>query len=322
VLGWLKLITLLSNILKKVFLKNLGKKTIAFIVALSLWLVTNVEQNIERSISTEVSYANLPSDLVIMNKPPETLNIRVRGPRNRIASLSYRDISLSLDLCQASTGISRFDIQTEQIKSPKGIQVVSISPAEIKLDVDKVVEKKVNVQPIIGLPDAGYEIVGEPEIVPSEVRIRGPERVLSKIKSMSTDLVLATGVRSKFKIEVPLEVPPRVEIVGGGTVQVTVNIEERTVVKEFKNIDIDLINFDNLTFEPLETLKAAIEFEGPYSIIKGLKSKDIKAFVDGSDLTKSNGKSMYTLKVSVDYPYSERIKLKKKIPDEVEIKLK
>lgn len=310
-----------SQVLKNLVFKNFGKKFVAFIAALLLWFATNVEQDIERNVSVEVNYVNLPSDFVIMNKPPETLNVRVRGPRNRLASLSRRDISLTLNLKKVSTGMSRFEVQTEQIKSPREVHVVGISPAEIRLDVDRLVEKKVKVKPIIGVPDTGFEIIEEPEITPSEVMITGPKRIVSTLETIPTDLVSAAAVKSKFTIEVPLKTPPRVEVIGNDTVRVMVNIKERTVVKEFKDMNIDLVNFDNLSFEPLTPLKAELEFEGPYSIIKELNSNNIKVFIDGSEIIKNNGNSIHKLEVSVDYPHHKSIMLKKKKPDEIGIKL-
>ncbi|HSE83552.1 MAG TPA: CdaR family protein [Thermodesulfobacteriota bacterium] len=306
---------------RNLFFKNFGKKFVAFIAALLLWCAANVEQDVERNIPVEISYENLPDNLIIMNKPPERLNARVRGPRNRLSSLSRGDVSLTLNLKKVSVGMSRFEVQTGQIKSPREIQIIGISPAEIRLEIDRLVEKQLKVKPVIGVPDTGYEIIGEPEITPSEVRVVGPEGIVSKLEAIFTDPVSATAVKSKFTIEVPLKIPPRVEVVGNDTVKVTVTIKERTVVKEFKDINIDLVNFDHLSFEPLEPLRAELEFEGPYSIIKDLNSNDIKVFIDGNEITKNNGSSIHKLEVSVDYPHHKSLLLKKKKPDEIGIKI-
>src|ERR1700741_5534484 len=84
--------------LKNLFLRNRGKKILAVAFAVALWFSANIEQDVERSISAEVNYVGLPSDLVIMNEPPQTLSLRVRGPRTQLASLSSnRDIVFTLD---------------------------------------------------------------------------------------------------------------------------------------------------------------------------------------------------------------------------------
>jgi len=307
---------------KNIFLKNIGKKVLAVAIAIVLWLVANIEHDIEKSISINVNYVNLPSDLVIVNKPPEKLNVRVRGPRTQLTSLSPRNMVFTLDLSNASSGLSKFEIQTDQIKTPRGVQVTGITPAEIKVDIDKLMRKEVDVQPVIAGPaDTGYEVVGVPTVTPSKVEIKGPKNIASKIETIPTDLISIVGVKSKFTIQVPLKSPnPLIDIVGDEMVRVTVDIREQMVEKQFKDIDIRFVNFDNRNFEPLGPIKAELEFEGPYSVIKDLNSDDINVFVDGSNLKNSTDK-LTRLQVDVSYPHKEVIMLKKKVPMSIEIKL-
>lgn len=307
--------------LKDLVFKNLGKKILAVVFALALWFSANMEQDVEKNISVDVQYMNLPSDLVITNDPSHTLNLRVRGSRTQLSSLSPRDIVFVFDLANASPGVSKFEINTDQIKPPKGIQVIGVSPAEIRIDTDKVIEKKVSVKPIIGLPDTGYEVVGEPKVTPSEVTISGPRKIVSQIESISTDLVSTAGVKSNFTIELPLMSYQKVDILGGGFARVTVNIKERIVTKEFKGLNINVINDNGVRFELRSPLKAEIVFEGPYSIIKDLNSDDINVFVNLNKIKPNSKQKIQKLKVNVDYPYKGSLVLKKKSPNEIEVKL-
>lgn len=303
------------------FFKNIGKKILAVAIAIALWFVANIEHDIEKSVSINVNYLNLPSELIIVNKPPETLNIRVRGPRTQLASLSPRNIAFTLDLANSSPGVSQFEIQTDQIKTPRGIQVTGITPAEIKIDIDRTIQKRVEVKPVIGgPPDTGFELVGAPEAVPSKVEIKGPRNIVSQINTIPTDSVSIAGVKSKFTIQVPLKsTQPLIDILNNEIVRVTVDIREQTVEKQFNDIEIQFVNFDGRDFEPLGPFKAELEFEGPYSIIRDLNSDDIKVFVDGINL--KNSKQLARLEVNVTYPYKESIILKKKVPATIEVRL-
>lgn len=308
--------------LKSLFFKNRGKKIIAVAFAIAIWFSANIEQDVERSVSAEINYINLPPNLAVMNDLPQTLNLRVRGPRTQLSSLSPRNIVFTLDLSHASLGVSKFEVHTDQIKPPSGVQVIGISPAEIRIDIDKIIEKEAMVKPAVSIPDTGYEIVGEPKVMPSKVMIRGSKRVVSQIESIYTDLVSTAGVKSSFTIEVPLKTPQGVEIVEKGFARVTVNLQERTVVKEFKDMNISLLNSDGIQFEPQEPLKAELVFEGPYRIIKNLNSDDIEVSVDASKLKQNPRQKVQKLKVSVNYPYKETVTLKKKVPDEIGVILK
>ncbi len=303
--------------LKNLFLRNRGKKIIAVAFAVALWFAANIEQDVEKNASTELSYVNLPAGLIMVNDPPQALNLRIRGPRTQLASLPTKDMAIALDLSHTLPGISKFEIRTDQIKPPRGIQVIGISPAEVTIEIDKITEKEVKVKPIVGLPESGYEIVGEPKVIPSVVKIRGPKRTLSQIESVSTDLLSTTGVKSSFTLEVPLKINPGVELIDGRFARVTINIEEKTAVKEFDDMKINLLNSDGVQFEPQDPLKAQLVFEGPYSIIKNLNSDDIEVSVDVSKLKHSVKQKVQKLEVHVTYPYRGSLTLKKKVPDEI-----
>lgn len=300
---------------------DMGKKLLAVVIAISLWLVANLQHDIDKNVNIDINYANLPPGLVIANNPPEKLTVRMRGPRSQLSSATSETMLFTIDLSNLGEGMSRFDVTTDQIIPPRDVQVTGISPAEIEIDIDKLSDKNVKVVPSLGALEPGYEIIGEPEIVPSEVKIRGPEGLINKISSITTDPVDLEGESSKFTIEVPLRSPyALVKVVGNNTVRVTVNIVERTLEKEFNNLAINFVNFDDFDFETDGNIVTEISFEGPFSVINNLRSEDIELFVDGSEINNDTSKT-HKLKVSVDYPNKELLKLKSQSPKTIEIKL-
>ncbi|GJM15194.1 MAG: hypothetical protein DHS20C13_05210 [Thermodesulfobacteriota bacterium] len=307
---------------KNPLLNNIGKKVLAIVIAISLWLVANLQHDIEKNIAIDVNYANLPPGLVVVNAPPEKLNLRVRGPRSQLSSITAQNMLFTIDLSNISGGMSKFEIGTDQITPPRDVQVTGISPAEIKIEADKLAEKKVKVEPSIGPPEVGYEIIGKPEVSPSTTSIEGPKNLLSKINSITTDPVSVKGEKSKFTIEVPLRSPYSiVNILGDNTVKVTIDIKEKTLEKEFNDLNISYINFDEFDFETNGNIATELAFEGPFSIINNLNSNDIELYVDGSDINKTNQNKKHTLKVGVNYPYKDILKLTKQTPKTIEIKL-
>lgn len=302
-------------------IKDAGKKLLALIIAVSLWFVANLQHDVEKNISIDVNYTNLPKGLVIVNNPPEKLNIRVRGPRSQLSSVSPKDMVFTIDLSNLTTGTSMFEIRTDQIIPPRDVQVTAISPSEINLDVDRLAQKKVAVEPVVGPPDEGYELAGEPQVTPDTVVVRGPEKLLNRINSVGTDPVSLKGEKSKFSIEVPLRSPyTLVEITGVNTVKVTVDIKEKIMEKEFSNLDINFVNFDGLKYETEESIVTELAFEGPFSIINNLNSKDIELYVDGSGIKSPGGGKTHNLTVSVDYPHKDVLKLKKQSPRTIAVK--
>lgn len=303
-------------------IKDLGKKVLAVLIAVSLWLVANLQHDVEKNVAVDVNYTNLPPGLIITNNPPKKLNVRVRGPRSQLSSVAPKDMLFTIDLSSVGSGASMFEVRTDMIIPPRDVQVTGISPSEINIDVDRVAQKEVAVEAMIAAPDTGYEIAGAPAVSPSGVRIRGPESLLGRIKTVSTDPVSLEGEKSSFTIEVPLRPPySLVDIVGGNTVRVTVDLKEKILEKEFNNLDINFVNFDDLEYETDGNIETEITFEGPFSIINKLNSKDIELYVDGSGLKGTDGKKTHELKVTVDYPHKDTLRLTRQSPKSIAVRL-
>jgi hypothetical protein len=90
--------------------------------------------------------------------------------------------------------------------------------------------------------------------------------------------------------------------------------------KEFNNLDINFVNFDDLDYETDESIVTELAFEGPFSIINNLNSKDIELYVDGSGIKTSGSGKTHKLTVSVDYPHKDVLKLTKQSPKTIAVK--
>jgi len=300
---------------------DMGKKLLAVMIAISLWLVANLQHDIDKNVNIDINYANLPPGLIIANNPPEKLTVRMRGPRSQISSATSEKMLFTIDLSNLGEGVSRFDVTTDQIIPPRDVQVTGVSPAELEVYIDKLSDKNIKVVPSLGPLKPGFEIIGEPEVVPSEAKIRGPASLISKINSITTDPVQLEGEKAKFTIEVPLRSPySLVKVVGNNTVRVTVDIMERTLEKEFNNLAINFVNFEDFDFKADGNIVTELSFEGPFSIINNLNSEDIELLVDGSNINTGNTKT-HKLKVTVNYPHKDLLKLKRQSPKTIEIKL-
>ncbi len=306
------------------FTRNIGKKVLALLLAVTLWFIANIEQNVQKTLTIDIIYDKLSPGLVIMNNPPQKLKISVRGTRGQLSTLSAKSLSYVLDLSNVTPGVSRFEIHPDQVKVPRGIQIVGLTPAEIKLEVDRLVKKKVKVNPVIGPPDSGFEIVGEPVVNPKTVVVEGPNKILYSLKAIPTDTVSTSGVKSDFTIEVPLKTPPLVKVLKHDKVKVTVFLREIVSRKEFKDLKVDLSSLTDKWDVQKDDYTVDLVFEGPYNIIKGLKSENIKVYVDGSEIGASGkGKTMrVTLKVKVTYPFNEKIRLVKQKPKSITLRLR
>ncbi|RMF80976.1 MAG: hypothetical protein D6739_09705, partial [Nitrospirae bacterium] len=93
---------------------------------------------------------------------------------------------------------------------------------------EEVVEREVPVKPVLhGEVAADYK-VGEVQVVPPKVRLRGPYHRLATLKSVETTPVEVGGARRLVVARPRLRLPKGVERVDGGGLTVIVPVEERT----------------------------------------------------------------------------------------------
>lgn len=304
--------------MKELLLNNIGKKVLAISIAIILWIISNFEQDIVKNISIDIRYDSLPKELIITNIPPEKLNLRVRGSRTKLSILRTDNYSFPINLSKVNEGLSKFDIITEQITIP-GIQIIGLSPSEIKVETDTLITKIIKVNPNIGIPDIDFELVGLPRVDPKSVKISGPKSLLSKLEYIDTDLVSIEGEKTNFTIEVRLKTTsPLINLLEDEKVKITVDIKETIIEKEFKNININFKNFDDIKYKVLSDQDISLLFKGPYRKIKNLSSGNIEVIADAKNL-KSRKPNKYSIKLDVEYPGIEEIVLDKINPENIEI---
>ena len=196
------------------FFKNFGKKTIAVVIAIMLWIVANLEFDIEKTFNIPVKYTNLNAGLIITNNPPDEISYKIKGPRTELSTLISSTSVINVDLSQFTTGVSNIRVESDSMNLPKEVDITSVNPAEITIDLDKLVTKRVNVEPVFEKLETGFQIVGDLDFSPKSVEISGPKQMLTKIDSIETRPISLEGEKSNFSIEVPLQMPNKLVTAG------------------------------------------------------------------------------------------------------------
>ena len=102
-----------------------------------------------------VELQNLPSDLEIVSNPPDTVEVRVRGPSGTLARMGPGEIAAVIDLRTARTGRRLFHLTPAMVNTPYGMESVQVSPATLTMEFETTGVRIVRVQPTIdGKPGA------------------------------------------------------------------------------------------------------------------------------------------------------------------------
>ena len=170
--------------LKNWFLKNIDIKLLSLFFAIILWLYIAGGENpiVENFIDISLTQINLSEGLVI-KEFPANVSVGIRGPKNIINNLSSNQINGIVNFSEISKeGIYKLKVEVEP---PKKTQITRVIPSEIKVEVEKVLTKEVEVEySLIGVPEKGYSLTDEPQFNPSMVKIIGAQSVLENIKQI------------------------------------------------------------------------------------------------------------------------------------------
>lgn len=206
---------------------NLGLKLLSLFLAALLWAVVLGEQKIEVTVNVPLQL-EVPPKLFLVNDPTDTLEVRLRGPKTLVTSVTPREIVLSELLVKLVEGENTIPIREELIRVPRGVQVVDANPRRVRAVLERAVEREVEVNPRVeGHPPDGYA-VRQVTANPPRVRMVGPATEMARITRVRTLPISVTGQRASFSARALLEpVGRQVRVEDNVTVIVQVDIEEK-----------------------------------------------------------------------------------------------
>ena len=201
-----------------------GLRLLALAIAVSLWFSVSFEDRealSERLVEASVSY-NRPRGFEILDPVP-SVNVRLRGSSKLIRQLNPYQVDVQVELAQTQPGTISVNLGPENVLAPEGLEVVSIEPNVIRVDLEREITQRLPVVPhLVGEPAAGA-IVEEPEVFPNQVLVTGPESLLGKVQSLSTRPISLDGHAITFEETVAVVPPdPLIQVVQPSKVTVRV----------------------------------------------------------------------------------------------------
>lgn len=201
-------------------------RLLALGLAIGIWFSASVEDRLvssERQVEASVSY-NRPRGFLILD-PIRTVNVRLLGSKNAIRQLNPSTVSVQVDLPRGEEGTVTVNLSDDDILAPPGLEVVSIEPNLIRVQMEREVTQRVPViAQLVGQPAEGAR-VEEPEVFPNQVLVSGPESMVRDLESLTTRPVSLNGRTTTFEETVAvMATDPLIQIVQPTTVSVRVPI--------------------------------------------------------------------------------------------------
>lgn len=209
-------------------LRTWGLRLLALGIAIALWFSISLEDRqelSERLVEASVSY-NRPTGYIVLDQVP-SVRVRLRGGSKQIRELNPFQVNVQVELARASPGASSVSLGPENVLLPEGLEVVSIEPNTIRVELEEEGTKRLPVVPkIVGEPAAGA-VAGEPEVFPNLVLVSGPQSLLRRAESLETLPISLDGHALSFEVEVPVVSPdPLLQIAQPSRVTVRIPLRQ------------------------------------------------------------------------------------------------
>lgn len=186
-------------------LENLGLKLLSVVLAVFLWAVVLGEQKVDVTLTVPLEIKDLPRDLILVNEPPDSLEVRLRGPKTLVTTLAPREVALEGLPKNFVEGENVITIRSEAVRVPRGIEVVEVTPHRVRVVLDAMAVREVEVSPRIeGAPAKGF-ILKRVTSTPARIRMAGPKNELRRLTRVYTVPISLDGQTASFSTRAMLE---------------------------------------------------------------------------------------------------------------------
>jgi len=180
--------------LKSLILENLGIKIASLIFAIILWFFVMSRGRTEVSFEAPLEFRNIPQNLELIGEPNKSVDIWVQGQESSLRRLKGNEIKAVIDLSGAKEGESNYYIGPDEIRVPFNLKVVRVSPSSLKIRLDRVITKTVEVRPaIVGKPAPGFRLQ-KVEVHPAYIRVEGARKEVESLRFLRTEPIDITGI--------------------------------------------------------------------------------------------------------------------------------
>ena len=214
------------NIVRRLFLHNIGLKLVSLALAVGLWANVARDPVAEVELRVPIEFHNLPTNLEVDSANFTEAQIRLRGPERLIHQLQNGDVRAELDLAAVNPGERTFDLTARHVHVPQDLEVVQIIPGQYHLSFDIRDVRIVEVRPRMTGSFASGMRVAQVIADPPKVTISGPRRRVEAVEAAITDAVDASGTMTRASFVTQAYVPdPLIQIVHPTPIRVTVIME-------------------------------------------------------------------------------------------------
>lgn len=228
------------NELRSMVTGNLVYKFASLVLAVLLWVWVQHEQVVTDRAHVALSWA-LPDGMVATEPLLPSVVVTLEGVQAGVRAAHQHELTMYLDLTKARAGDVTVDLSDKVIKGlPEQVRVVSVYPASLRVDLDRILRKKVEVVAAPSGEIAPGFALKNVSVKPAQVELMGPSTLLRGVTQISTDPVDLSGLREDETLQVGLDIKDGIKPTHGATVAVVVDVEEVRKTRRMEGVPVVL----------------------------------------------------------------------------------
>ena len=174
--------------LRQKYFSNLLPKTALLLMVTAFWALITSRQGQITTVTAPVRLHGIADELILVKSVPEEVEVQLKSFSSLTPTPAKLDISANIDLAGVREGQAQVRIKHSDFQLPSGMAVTSVTPAQIRVSVERKVRKTVPVRVTIK-SGGGAGGVRDNDVVPepARVEVEGPASQISRLESIPTE---------------------------------------------------------------------------------------------------------------------------------------
>ena len=204
---------------------------ISFLFVFGVWFSFSKGLYTLVTLDVPIEYMNRKPGMEVFDTSVNTVKVHLSGSGTLIKAIRPEQVSVRIDLSQASPGQNVFNITQNDISTPPGVILRRVEPSEVEVTLGVPETKKIPVQvDWTGSLDPNL-VLTEVNITPETVRVTGPSWIINDMKTIYTESVNLNKIRKSGSLSVNLSLDSKryIKLATGAKNSVTVEyvVEKR-----------------------------------------------------------------------------------------------
>lgn len=181
--------------------KNMTAKILSVILASILWIYVMNEQNppVESTVTVPLEARNIADGLILVDAP-ETVRVKVRGPRSIIAGALPKDLKAYVDLSGLREGRHSAKIYAQ---APTSLELIEVSPDKLTLRIDTGLQRQLPIEIRLSGNAPTGAVIAKATSSTANVIVEGPKSLVEAVDRVIA-VVDLTGKSADYATSVGL----------------------------------------------------------------------------------------------------------------------